>query len=456
LDSSLADTYEEVKTQCTIVSFIKKFNIMKCFQEAGIKKEKGYSLKDIVVFLITLVFTHKTFYALMKICKFNKPFDKDVVYRFFNNPWSNWRLCLLKIAGLVINNHLYGLTRPDRVRAFVLDDSLYSRDRSSKVELLAWVKDHCKGITKRGFRMLTLGWTDGVSFIPLAFSLLSTGNKDKRICEANPEIPSDSPGFDRRQEAVTSAIEVSLTLIDEAIKHVRSFKYVLFDSWFSCSSLILGIKNRGRDVICILPNKKTLYGYQGRVYNLQNLFSIVERSKGNKDILASAVVHYSGIRVRVVFVRNRKKGAQRKWLALLSTDLSISEEEIIRIYGMRWDIEVYFKMCKSFLKLAKEFQVRSYDSMIAHTSIVCIRHILLSYESRFNQDNRAYGGIFYEFCDEVADISLNQSFKLIMDLLVKTLHETPFLSDEEADQILEKFIENIPSILSKRLLRRTA
>jgi IS4 transposase len=49
-------------------------------------------------------------------------------------------------------------------------------------------------------------------------------------------------------------------------------------------------------------------------------------------------------------------------LALLSTDLELTDEEIIQIYGKRWDIEVFFKTTKSFLSLAKEFQWRSYDS----------------------------------------------------------------------------------------------
>jgi len=50
------------------------------------------------------------------------------------------------------------------------------------------------------------------------------------------------------------------------------------------------------------------------------------------------VVDYYGITVRVVFVHNRNKDSKREWLALLSTNTIISEEEIIRIYGMRWDI----------------------------------------------------------------------------------------------------------------------
>lgn len=74
----------------------------------------------------------------------------------------------------------------------------------------------------------------------------------------------------------------------------------------------------------------------------------------------------NGVPVKVVFVRNRNKRSE--WLAILSTDCTLTETEIIRIYGMRWDIEVFFKATKSLLKLQKEFQGRSYDSIISHTT----------------------------------------------------------------------------------------
>jgi len=69
---------------------------------------------------------------------------------------------------------------------------------------------------------------------------------------------------------------------------------------------------------------------------------------------------------------------KRKWLAILSTDCSLSDEEIVRIYGMRWKIEIFFKFTKSHLNLAKEFQGRSYDMLISHTTIVFFRYIFFS------------------------------------------------------------------------------
>jgi len=40
-----------------------------------------------------------------------------------------------------------------------------------------------------------------------------------------------------------------------------------------------------------------------------------------------------------VYVRNKSR--RMDWPVLVSTDTQITEEEIIRIYGKRWDIEVF-------------------------------------------------------------------------------------------------------------------
>ncbi|WP_414626401.1 hypothetical protein [Lactobacillus delbrueckii] len=49
--------------------------------------------------------------------------------------------------------------------------------------------------------------------------------------------------------------------------------------------------------------------------------------------------------------------------------MTIDENEIIRIYGKRWDIGVFFTTCKSFLKLGTEYHGLSYDALTAHTAL---------------------------------------------------------------------------------------
>ncbi|MNI23534.1 hypothetical protein D3C73_771250 [compost metagenome] len=64
------------------------------------------------------------------------------------------------------------------------------------------------------------------------------------------------------------------------------------------------------------------------------------------EILGSVIAETAcGLTVKLVFVQNRNK--RREWLAIISTDLTVSEDEIVRIYGMRWSIETFFKFTKS-------------------------------------------------------------------------------------------------------------
>jgi hypothetical protein len=66
----------------------------------------------------------------------------------------------------------------------------------------------------------------------------------------------------------------------------------------------------------------------------------------------------------------------------------LAAEEIVKLYVRRWDIEVFFKMAKSFLNLAKEFQSRSFDALVAHATLVCSRYIILELTKRTNADPR--------------------------------------------------------------------
>lgn len=456
LTSSLSVLREDFQVHSGVFRFLKRFKVLDTMKESGFTKIKGFSIGKIIEFLLSLVFTHKNLYRIMESSDDSTPFAKDTVYRFLDNPKVDWRQLLIKLGADIIHNHLNPLTSENRVRALVFDDSSYQRDRSKKVELLARVKDHVTGRYFRGFRKLTAGWTDGATFIPLAFSLLSSAKAENRLYEQGPDIPNGSPGQDRRKEAKQKGTLVMLELLDQILVHVRDFKYVLFDSWFSWPEVISGIKARKLDVICMLKDMPRIsYTYGDKSYRLSELYKVVDKA-GKKTYISSVVVGYYGLPIRIVFVRNRNDNKKREWLALLSTDIEITEEELIRIYGLRWDIEVYFKMCKSFLRLAKEFQCRSYDSMTAHTTLVCIRYMMLAVENRDNKDSRASGNLFYEYCDEVADLDFTHAFLYILDLFTKTLRENLFLSESVINQILDSFMENLPDFIRKRLCLNAA
>ncbi|MPM80805.1 hypothetical protein SDC9_127855 [bioreactor metagenome] len=74
-------------------------------------------------------------------------------------------------------------------------------------------------------------------------------------------------------------------------------------------------------------------------------------------------------------------------------------------------------MCKSYLKLAKEFQVRSYDMMVAHTTIVFSRYIMLAAENCNSTDLCTIGALFYYCRDELKEIRFLEALQLLIEAL---------------------------------------
>jgi hypothetical protein len=219
------------------------------------------------------------------------------------------------------------------------------------------------------------------------------------------------------------------------------------------------VKRENRDVIGMIRiTEKIHYQYQGKWQNVKDIYQKIKKSSVTKGIIGSACVKLREdktatcdkfIDAKIVFVKDRSSD---KWLALLCTDISVSDEEIVRVYGKRWDIEVFFKVCKSYLALAKEYQGRSYDMQVAATTIVFLRYAMLSMEARNATDDRTLGDLFFYLKEELQDIKLSQSLMLLVDTLRRALSKLPLLSQEMADKIMNTFLNTIPHPLKQKLL----
>ena len=136
---------------------------------------------------------------------------------------------------------------------------------------------------------------------------------------------------------------------------------------------------------------------------------------------------------------------------MISTNVNLDENEIIRIYGKRWDIEVFFKVCKSYLKLSRECNSLSYDAMTAHTAVVFTRYMMLSLESRESSDTRSLGELFLYFSDEMADITWIQAFQMLLQMFRTILTDYTELSDEKITQLVDAFMDTLPVMLKTKL-----
>ena len=118
------------------------------------------------------------------------------------------------------------------------------------------------------------------------------------------------------------------------------------DTWFTTEPMPAKILETGPDVIGMVKQLKQHCSYQGKFYTLPELRRFV-RFDNSRNIFGPVVVATkTGIPVKIVIVRNRNKKSE--CLYLLSTDCSLSNSEIVRIYRNRWSIECFFKASKSF------------------------------------------------------------------------------------------------------------
>ena len=128
-----------------------------------------------------------------------------------------------------------------------------------------------------------------------------------------------------------------------------------------------------------------------------------------------------------------------------------NRSKIIRIYGKRWDIEVFFKVCKSYLNLSRECNSLSYDAMTAHTAVVFTRYMMLSLESRESNDNRSLGELFLYFSDEMSDITWIQAFQMLLQMFRTMLSDNTELSDEKINELANAFMDALPTMMKIRL-----
>ncbi len=420
-----------------IDDFFNRFKIASTLHRCGIRKRRGHSVRYLIMTIFTLPFVGKNFFRGIVIND-KLAFGKDAAYELLKGCTSNWRRLLL-----LLSTRLYGffnrLTDETRESVLIVDDSPYDRSRSKMVELLSRVWDHSNGRFLKGFRMLTVCWSDGTSCLPMDFALLSSTDAKKRLCESYKSMDKRCCAWKRRKEATVKATDNLKAMVKRILSAGVQANYLLMDSWFTMPATVTALKAH-IDVIGMVKKTPNIhYGYNGHRMDLMAVYRNLKKRRGRAKILASTIVTLKeGLPVKLVFVRDKRK---TDWLALMSTDLELANEEIVRIYGKRWDIEVFFKMAKQHLKLAKEIQCRDFDALIAHTSIVFMRYIFLAYQCRIEKDHRTFGELFYACCDEMADISFIEALYRILTLAGARLREIGSYCEKTASAMFDAIIE---------------
>ena len=321
---------------------------------------------DIFKYKLCNVFAGRSMYMQKKTDSFKESFSKNTFYRFLNNPKTNWLRFLLskKVADTIEL-----LTSDDCINAFVVDDSLFERTNCRKAELGSRVFNHIDIKYRKEYRLMTVGWTYGNTFLPVSRCLLAS-LKESNVIGPIEKYDGRSLASKRRIFARMKGTEAMVELLKNALLADHRAAYVLFNTWFSSLAQLIAVKNIGLDSIAMI----IYYEYDEKQLSINKVFGICKKRRGRSKYLPSVNVMVGKnekIPAKIVCIRNKRN--KKDWIAFISTNPDISEEEIIRIYGKRWQIEVFFKTCRTYLNLISECHSLSYDALTTHVAIVFTR-----------------------------------------------------------------------------------
>ncbi len=196
----------------------------------------------------------------------------------------------------------------------------------------------------------------------------------------------------------------------------------------------------------MLKDNRQRYHYNGRLFNLKQLAMLMRFSTPG-NIFGSVCVETMKHRipVKIVFVRDRNKKSE--YITILTTDCSLSDSEVIRIYGGRWSIEVFFRAAKSLLDLGDGFQGLSYDMTVSSTAIVFTRYIILEWIRRKNNDQKTICELFYVCCDDIQDIELSTALEQLLKILSDGIRNHAITITNEVKMQLINWIVSQPAFI---------
>ena len=89
-------------------------------------------------------------------------------------------------------------------------------------------------------------------------------------------------------------------------------------------------------IAMVKRSSKRTYLFEDKQLDIKEIFSSCKKRRGRSRYLLSVAVKTgrdNEISARIVCVRNRNN--RKDWIAIICTDISLDENDIIRIYGHR-------------------------------------------------------------------------------------------------------------------------
>ncbi len=450
--SEISNLYSDPETVCSLINrILRSLDVSRALSSGnGYQKNKrSVTLLYMLIVMSLLKGTHSV-HSLWKNNFYNFiDCGKNGLYRFMNRPFTNWRRVLTYVSvkyRQVVEEK--SNTKPKTEACFTVDDTLIEKT-GFKMEGISRVYDHSKNACVLGFKMLVLGYNDGIATQACDFSLHRENPQNnwglskrelKKHREGTHEI--NDPDYQRLNELDVTKFQSTLLMIKRAIRNNFKAKYLLADSWFSCAEFIKNVREISKDKVHYLgigKKDQSRYEIKGVGWNPKHIIkkysqkSTLRNKKYNCEYFyVKCEIH--DIDVKLIFIRNING---QDWNFIITTDMNMTFEKAYELYQVRWTIEVLFKECKQYFKLGK-CQSEHFNEQVADCTIALITHTLVSLENRFS-NYETLGGLYSDIEDQLSFMTL---WERIIELVIKIMKAISALISETIYELMRRLIVN--------------
>ena len=409
------------KLKNPIYETFRLLNIKTILVQSNFTKKQGVGAYLVVLHFISMLVMNKRLSTF--ISQSSEALKKDVYYRLLINPSYNWRK-LLSLVSLKVIALLHKLQDPSAIKVLIIDDTVECKVgkniEGSCDKLYSNKEKRCI----RGINIVSLNFSDGFSNFMLDFALALNDYARVKLEDFTNKIDHRTNAYKRRIETLKTKSQIAINMATRAIKAGIQSDYLLVDSWYSKPVFIQSMNELGLRVVTRLANNNKIWNFEGKnktlegIYNhFKNIKKIKHGNYGKKikfEYFSVILNHKTVDQMKVVFIKTKDN-----LIPIASTDITISDDEIIEIYRRRWNIEQGYKDLRTHLGFGKE-ENRIYEALIARITLSFITYNIVSYINRINHEPKTLGGLFKDLECELQTLAIAmKTFIAILDEILK-------------------------------------
>ena len=223
----------------------------------------------------------------------------------------------------------------------IIDDSIGEKPYTDENELICWHWSHAERRSVKGLQFLTAFYQVGTVGLPVAFDLVT-----------KTEIYLDPKTGKEKRRSTLSKNERFRMLLRICAQNEILFSYVLADLWYASAENMEFIvcQLQKHFVLPLKENRKVALSEADQKQNRFVRVDTLDLPVGQTRQIWLEDVPFALLLTKEVFINKDGSSGERY---LVTDDLTLTYEQIIKLYQRRWSIEVYHESLKQNASLEK-------------------------------------------------------------------------------------------------------